>query len=66
MPEVRKLRMERDMTDSTNAKLRELRERVADWHKARRAVFIANQPCINYFAPACRFNSGPLTEIVVK
>ena len=29
MPEVRKLRMERDMTDSTNAKLRELRERVA-------------------------------------
>jgi len=31
-----------------------------------RAVFIANQPCINYFAPACRFNSGPLTEIVVK
>jgi len=54
------------MTDSTNAKLRELRERVADWHKARRAVFIENQPCINYIAPACRFNSGPLTEIVVK
>ena len=34
------------MTDSTNAKLRELRERVADWHKARLAILSAlRQTC---------------------
>lgn len=31
------------MTDSTNAKLRELRERVADWHKARLAILSAQK-----------------------